>query len=192
MGEEGVLLGLVEAMDLVEEQHGPGAVQRDPVLRLGDQRADVGDAGHDRRDRREMGTDLAGQQPGEARLAGAGRAPQDQAREVPAGDAPPQRAALTDEVRLADELVQAARAHPRGQRLGFGRWLEERLGSGADRTAGGGHVPPMVARWAVGTARRSAGGQILMPVTWVTIQIAISRAIIDPPISAIRRTSRAT
>ena len=49
---------------------------------------------------------------------------------------------------LADELVQAARPHPGGQRLALGRWLEERLGSGADGTAGGGHVPPMVARWA--------------------------------------------
>jgi hypothetical protein len=48
-----------------------------------------------------------------------------------AGETAPQRPALTDEVVLADELVEAARSHPRGQRLALGRWLEQRLGTGA-------------------------------------------------------------
>ena len=64
-----------------------------------------------------------------------------------AGDAPPQRPAFADEVVLADELIEAPRTHPGGQRLALGRWLEERLVTGADGTAGSGHVPPMVARW---------------------------------------------
>ena len=50
------------------------------------------------------------------------------------GDAPPERTALTDEVLLADELVERPRTHPRRQWLTLGRWLEEGLGSGADRT----------------------------------------------------------
>ena len=79
-GSKRVLLGLVEAMDLVEEQDGPRAVERQPVLRLGDRGPDLGDARHDRRERREVGTDLVGEQAGEARLAGAGRAPQEQRR----------------------------------------------------------------------------------------------------------------
>ena len=66
-----------------------------------------------------------------------------------AGDAPAQGSALADEVILAHELGEAARAHAGGQRLALGRWLEERLGTSSDRTARGGHVPPMVARWAV-------------------------------------------
>ena len=133
-----------------------------------------------------------GQQAGEARLARPGRAPEDQAREVATGDAPAQRTALADEVRLADELVEAARAHPGGQRLALGRWLEERLRAGADGTSGGGHVPPMVARRAAARPGGSAGQNGPMPVAWVTIQSTSSRAISDPPMSAIRRTSRAT
>lgn len=109
-----------------------------------------------------------------------------------AGDAPAQRAALPDEVRLADELVQAARAHAGGQRLAFGRWLEENLGSGADGTAGGGHVQPMVARRAGGTAPADQPGKGPIPVRWKTTHNTISRATSDPPMSAMRRTSRAT
>ena len=59
----------------------------------------------------------------------------------------PERAALADEVLLADELVEVARAHPRGERLALGRWLEEGFGSGAGRSPGGWHGP-MVARLA--------------------------------------------
>ena len=53
-----------------------------------------------------------------------------------AGDAPAERAALADEVLLADELVEVARAHPRGERLPLGRRLEEGLGSGTVGSAG--------------------------------------------------------
>ena len=102
--EERVLLGLVEAVDLVEEEDGPRAVEGEPVLGLGDRRADLGDARHDRRQRREVGADLRGEQAGEARLARARRAPQQERREVAAGDAAAQRPALADEVLLADEL----------------------------------------------------------------------------------------
>jgi hypothetical protein len=126
--QERVLLGLVEPVDLVEEEHGPRAVKGDPVLRLGDQRADVGNAGHDGRDRREVGADLAGQEPRQAGLSRARRTPQEEAGEVAAGDAPPQRTALADEVSLADELVEAAWAHPGGKRLRARRRLEQRLG----------------------------------------------------------------
>jgi hypothetical protein len=61
VGEEGILLCLVEAVDLVEEQDGPLLVQREPVLGRGDRRADVGDAAHDRGQRGELRPDLRGQ-----------------------------------------------------------------------------------------------------------------------------------
>ncbi len=44
-----------------------------------------------------------------------------------AGDAAPERAALADEVLLANELVEASRSHARGERLLLGRRLEQRL-----------------------------------------------------------------
>ena len=45
--------------------------------------------------------------------------------------APPERAALADEMLLADELGKIARSHPCRERLLLGRRLEERLGSSA-------------------------------------------------------------
>ena len=152
MGQQGVLLGLVEAMDLVEEEQRPGAVQRQPILRLGDRRAKLDHARHDRRHRREVGADLGREQPGKARLAGARRPPQQERREVSAGDAPPERSALADEVGLADELGQVAWAHPGGQRLPLGRRLEQGLGAGAGRSSGGWHAR-MVARAGAATRR---------------------------------------
>ena len=46
-------------------------------------------------------------------------------------DRPSERSALADEMLLAYELVEVARAHPGGERLALGRWLEQRLGPGA-------------------------------------------------------------
>lgn len=46
-------------------------------------------------------------------------------------DPAPERPALADEVLLPDELLEAARPHPGGERLPLGRWSEERLGPGA-------------------------------------------------------------
>ncbi len=151
VGEEGVLLGLVEAMDLVEEEDAPRAVEIETLLRLGDRGADLDDARHDRRQRREVGADLGREQAGEAGLAGPGRSPQQQRGEVAAGDPAPERATLTDEVLLADELVEVPWAHARGERLRLGRGMEEGLGSCAGRPPGGWHEP-MVSRWRRATA----------------------------------------
>jgi hypothetical protein len=80
-----------------------------------------------------MRPDLAGKETGKARLAGPRRSPQEQRRQVAAGDAAAEWAALADEVGLADELVEASWPHPGRERLPFGRGLEEGLGSCADR-----------------------------------------------------------
>ena len=134
--QQGILLRLVEAVDLVEEEDRALAVEREPLLRLGDRAPDVGDTGHHRAHRRELGADLRREQAGQAGLAGARRSPQQQRREVAAGDAPAQRSALADEVLLPDELLEVPRAHPGRERLALGRWLEERLGSGAGDSPG--------------------------------------------------------
>ncbi len=67
-----------------------------------------------------------------------------------AGHAAAERPALADEVLLADELGEGARAHPGRQRLALGRWLEERFGSGTDGPSGGWH-DRMVARGVAAT-----------------------------------------
>ncbi len=107
------------------------AVEGEPVLGLGDGRAHLDDARHHRRQRDEVRADGVREEPREAGLAGARRAPQQDRRQVPAGDAAAERPALADEVGLPDELLEVARAHARGERLSLGRWLEERLGTGA-------------------------------------------------------------
>lgn len=52
-------------------------------------------------------------------------------------DGPPQRTALADEMRLADELAQIPGPHPGGERLALGRRLEECLGACARETRRG-------------------------------------------------------
>ena len=74
---------------------------------------------------------------------------------MPARDAAAQRPAIADEVVLADELVQVARPHARGQRLPLGRRLEEGFGSGAGQPARGWHGW-MVARPSARTGPRTA------------------------------------
>ena len=112
---------------------------------------------------------------------------------MPAGDAPAERTALADEVLLADELVEVARAHPGGERLALGRWLEQGLGSGAGRSTGGWH-DRMVARPARRPAPDAArSDRARSPVTLRRRPTGRSgSAISEPPTSAIRRTSRAT
>ena len=68
-----------------------------------------------------------------------------------AGDASAQRSSLTDEMLLADELLEVPRAHAGSQWLTFGRWLEEGLGSCAGEPSGGWHGPMVAPRWASGT-----------------------------------------
>src|SRR4051794_17543729 len=104
-------------MDLVEEEDGPLLVESEPVLGLGDRRSDLRDAAHDRRERDEMGADLLGEEPGEARLAGSGRAPEERRGEMATGDAATERTAVTDKMLLPDELGERSRPHPGGERL---------------------------------------------------------------------------
>ena len=200
MGQERVLLGLVEPMDLVEEEDRPLLVERETVLGLGDRRPDVGDAAHHRRQRHEMGADLLGEEAGEARLAGARRTPQQGRGEVAPGDAPAERAALADEVLLADELLEAARPHPGRERLLLGRRLEERLRAGAagsGRRARGGHGA-MVAGDGPGGAvisRSGPRGRRRGQKTWATfsrMSMTTSTISSPPPTIAIRRRSRWT
>src|SRR5439155_418888 len=81
VGQDRVLLGLVEAMDLVDEQHGAhaGALMHG---RLRHRLAQVGDAGRDRAHGHHPRLRLGGQEPGERGLPAARWSPQDDARQV--------------------------------------------------------------------------------------------------------------
>lgn len=95
------------------------------------------------------------------------------------GDRSSKRAALPDEVLLADELVEAARSHPGSQGLALGRWLEERLGPGA------GWSPRwhgrMVAPFPSSTAARVAPEWLKLRVgSTITTPMPIERASTAP------------
>ena len=107
-----------------------------------------------------------------------------------AGDAAAEWTALADEVLLPDEFVQRSRAHPGGQRLALGWWLEQRLGPRASRASRAWHGS-MVAR-RTGRTGPSDGQNGVAPVPCSKTHSPISSAISDPPMITRRRTSRLT
>ena len=125
MGQQAVLLGLVEAMDLVDEQDRPAAVHGQPLSGGGDGRADVGDTGEDCRQGHKAGRHGIGQDPGQGRLAGSRWAPQEEGAQVSVFGRATERPTLPDKVGLADKLGKRARSHPGGQGLAPRRGLEE-------------------------------------------------------------------
>ena len=131
VGQEGVLLGLVESMDLVEEQDRPRAIQGDPLLRLGDRARTSATPAMTAESVEKCGPDLAGQQAGRGSSCRSRAGPTRSDSRGGRGRCSGGEAALADEVLLADELVEAPRAHPGGQRLALGRGLEQRLRAGA-------------------------------------------------------------
>ena len=143
MRQQGILLGLVPAVDFVHEQDGFLLVHA-PALEGGiDDILQFGLAGQHRRKGLEMGLGLVGDDLGQGGLAGAGRPPQDDGREQPVGlDGAPQQLAGADDLLLPDELVQRARAHAGGQRgLGIHAFLHgmvEEVGHGLIVPFGGG------------------------------------------------------
>ena len=114
--QEGVLLRLVEAVDLVDEEDGAAAEPAPRFLRFGHHRADFLDAGQHGAERDEVRAGRAGDQPRQRGLAGARRTPEDHRLQAVLLDGLPQRPAGPDERVLADEFVERPRPHALGQR----------------------------------------------------------------------------
>ena len=117
--QEGVLLGLVETVHLVDEQHRAPALPQ-PRLGLIDGGADVLDPGQHRRQRDELRVHGAGENQCQGGLAGARRAPQDHRVQLTALAGLAQGFAGAHQVFLADVFVQVGGTQPRRQRLGGG------------------------------------------------------------------------
>lgn len=102
-------------MDLVDEQQrllAPPAMLR----RGGKDLLEVGDAGKDRRDRFESHAHRVGQQARYRRLAGPRRSPEHDRGQAAGRDHPADRAIRTGQMILADDIGQADRTQPIGQR----------------------------------------------------------------------------
>jgi hypothetical protein len=129
-GQQGVLLGLGEAVDLVEEEHGLPAVHAATVAGLLHHPPDVLDTGGDGGQLDEAASGGVRHHVRGGRLAGTGRAPQDHRGRACSALRPlrqaAQRRAGGQQVPLSDQLVDRARTHPHSQR-------RARTGRGARR-----------------------------------------------------------
>ena len=112
MGQERVLLRLVEAVDLVDEQ------QRAPVLLAQEQLgplhrlANVLDAALHRADRDQVRLRDRRDDAGERRLPRPWRSPEDERRNLVSLDRLPQERVRPQDVPLTDDLVERAWPHP--------------------------------------------------------------------------------
>src|SRR5215469_2339121 len=117
--KKGILLGFVEAMDLVDEDDGAVAGAR-LVFGGGHDVLDFLDASKDRTERDEICVRDASDEARERSFATAGRSPEEHRADVVAFDLQAQRLSWTEKLFLPDELVELARPHAFGEGLGGG------------------------------------------------------------------------
>ena len=121
VGQERILLGAVEAVDFVDEQHRAPA-QAAAALGVRHHALDFLDAAQHRAEGHEIALGDARDQPRERGLAHAGRSPQDQGLELVALDLRAQRFSRAEDVKLAHQVFQFLGTHPFGKRTpGAGR-----------------------------------------------------------------------
>ena len=111
--EKGILLGLVEAVDLVDEEDRAGSAEFG--ARAVADLADLRDVRDDARTAHEVPARRLRDDLGERCLAAAGRTEQDDVRETVRLDDAPEQLAVAEDVALAHHLVKRARTHPRRQ-----------------------------------------------------------------------------
>ena len=116
--EQDVLLRLVEAVDLVDEEDGRLAPQVAVQLRLGDLVADLGDVRFHPVEGFETRAGGLRDDIGERCFPGPRRAVENERGEAIRLDGAAQELALTEDVILAQHLAEGLRAHPCGKRFG--------------------------------------------------------------------------
>jgi hypothetical protein len=115
IGQKGILLGLVEAVCLVDEQDGLAPFQFAYLLRHGNGRTNILDARQHRRQRNKFRMGVISQQSCKRGLAGARRSPQHHGMQVAFLDGAAQWLAGSQDVRLPGEGRERARSHAIGQ-----------------------------------------------------------------------------
>jgi hypothetical protein len=119
IGQQRVLLGFVEAVNLVDEQQRALALAFEGVACFGEHVADVFHAAGDGIELAEPGAGLTREQVGERGLSRAGRTVENHCRQAVGLDEASQQLSFAQEVLLTDELIQRARPHAAGERLGL-------------------------------------------------------------------------
>ena len=126
--QDGVLLRLVEAVDLVDEEDRPDAVAAESVARSRDHGPDVVDARRHGGELLERGAGPLGDDARDRRLSGARRPEEDHRRRAVVLDRASQRRAGPEHVLLADEVVERRRPQAHGERGVLGLALARRFG----------------------------------------------------------------
>ncbi len=119
IGEERILLRLVEAVDFVDEEQCAAGFRFQAFASRFENGAEFLHATADGAELHEGGSGFGRQQPRERRLAAAGRSVEDDRPEPISLEEPPQELALIEKMALPGELGESPRAHPRCQRLGL-------------------------------------------------------------------------
>ena len=112
MRKERVLLGPVEAVDLVDEEHGSQPIPVPPPPCTLDDLANVADTGQHRAEMLLGVPREQRQKPGKARLSRSRRTPEDQRGETPARVELAQGRTGSGEVLLSQDLIPTPRSHP--------------------------------------------------------------------------------
>ncbi|OIQ69737.1 hypothetical protein GALL_486610 [mine drainage metagenome] len=115
MRQEGVLLALVETVHLVDEHNG-GASALLRGLRLRHCIADVLHTRKHRRQGQKIGIESVGHQSCQRGLAHSRRSPEQHGMQPPGFERHPQRLAGSEQMLLADDLVEGVRPQALGQR----------------------------------------------------------------------------
>ena len=147
-GQQGILLGLVEAVDLVEEENGATAVCAEPLARCRDHRPHLGHRGVDGGELLEPGIGGGRDDLRERRLAAARRPVEDHRADAVLRDRLAEGRSLAEDLLLADELVE----RPRPQACGERRMLRHPRRRGLREQVA--HAESMLARC---SAPRSSG-----------------------------------
>ena len=114
--QERVLLRLVEAVDLVDEDDRPLALEGQAIARRGDDLAQLADAPEHGAERDEVRLRRSGDDARERRLAAPRRAPEDHRAHAVGGDRLGQERLRPEHVLLADEVGERLRPHAVGER----------------------------------------------------------------------------
>ena len=112
IGQKAVLLGTVEAVDLVNEQQRATPLQAECALCLGKDAFEVRDPGKYRADGGVAHADAVGQQPGDAGFARARRPPQNRRGQAPRRHHAPDGAFWPGQMFLPDDVGEGGRAQP--------------------------------------------------------------------------------
>ena len=114
--QERVLLGLVESVDLVDEDDRPLALEAQAIARGGDDLAQLPDAPEHGAEGDEVRLRGSGDDARERRLAAPRRTPQDHRANTVGRDRLGQERLRPEDVLLADQVGERLRPHPVGQR----------------------------------------------------------------------------